>query len=64
VIVERDGRPVAVMVPVEAYQRYRRLREQAFDRIGALRERLAGGLNPLDLEALIEGETRTVRKRR
>ncbi len=64
VIVERGGRPVAVMVPVEAYERYRRLREQAFGRIDALRERLARELNRRDLEALIEEETRTVRKRR
>lgn len=64
VIVERSGRPVAVVVPIEAYERYRRLREQAFDRIDAVRERLAGELRPRDLEALVEEEARTVRKRK
>ncbi len=64
VIVERGGRPVAVVVPVEAYERYRRLREQAFDRIDAIRERLAGQLGSGDLEALVEKEVRTVRKRK
>jgi len=64
VIVERGGRPAAVMVSVEAYERYRRLREQAFDRIDALRERLARDLGPSDLEALVEKEARTVRKSR
>lgn len=64
VIVERGGRPVAVVVSVEAYKRYRRLREQAFDRIDAVRERLAGQLSSGNLEALVEEEVRTVRKRK
>ncbi len=61
--MERGGRPVAVIVPVKAYEGYRRLCEQAFGRIDALRERLARELNPR-VEALIEEETRAVRTRR
>jgi len=64
VIVERGGRPVAVVIPVEAYGRYRRLREQAFDRIEAVRGRLAGELSARGLEGLIDEEARIIRKRK
>ncbi len=64
VIVERGGRAVAVVVPVEAYERYKRLRGQAFGRIDALREQLASQIGPRKLEALVEEEAGTIRKRR
>ncbi len=64
VIVERGGRAVAVVVPVEAYERYKRLREQAFGRIDALREHLARQIGPRRLEAIVDEEAGTIRKRR
>jgi hypothetical protein len=54
VIGERDGRPVAV----EAYERYRRLRGQAVERIAALRDRLAIQTDARALETLISAEAR------
>lgn len=60
-VIERDGRPTAFVVSVEAYQRYQHGRGEAFDRIEALRERLGRTAAADDLEALIDEAAREVR---
>jgi prevent-host-death family protein len=52
-VVERDGRPTAAIVPLSTYERYRRARTDAFDRIEALRNRLAEAVPIEDLEEAI-----------
>jgi prevent-host-death family protein len=46
-VIERDGRPVAAVIPVEMYERLRERRESTFDRIEAIRDRL--GLSDADV---------------
>lgn len=61
-VIERAGRPVGVVIPVEAYQRLQRERAAAFDRVEALRQRLADSVPEEDLQAAIDEATREVRR--
>lgn len=49
VIVERSGRPVAAMIPVELYERLVAQRKARFEVIERIRSRI-GGSSPEDIE--------------
>lgn len=57
-IIARAGRPVAVVLPVEAYRQHQLRREEAFDRISALRQHLAEYGEANELQAAINEATR------
>ncbi len=63
-VIERDSRPTAVVIPLETYQRYLDIQRQAFDRIEAVRERLADEISTSDLERLIDEALVDVRSER
>ena len=52
-IIERAGRPVAVVLSIEAYRRDQLRREEAFDRVSALRQHIAEHGNAAELQAAI-----------
>ena len=52
-VIERASKPVAVIISVETYRRYQQAREEAFDRIEALRQQLAENEDPTELESAI-----------
>ena len=51
-VIERAGRPMAVVVPVEQYQQWQQRRNEFFAMIDAVQER-TGKLPPDELEAAI-----------
>lgn len=59
-VIERASQPAAVIIPVETYRRYQQAREEAFDRIEALRQQLAENEDPTELEAAIVEAAREV----
>ena len=58
-VVERHGDPVAVVVPVEVYEQWKRSRDRLFEQIRAARER--ANLSPEEAEALAQEAVQTVR---
>ena len=60
-LIERDGKPAAAVVSLAAYQVYQEARSEAFDRVEALRERLARSAAADELDALIAAAARGVR---
>lgn len=62
VIIERAGRPMAVVVPVEQYEQWRRDREAFFATIEEVRERNANA-PPSAVEADVAASRRASRKR-
>lgn len=50
VVIERAGRPMAVLVPIDRYQQWRAERDALFSQIDAVRERMAD-VPPDELEA-------------
>lgn len=42
VVIEKNGQPAAVLVPVEIHARYLKMREKDFHRVEALRAKLKG----------------------
>jgi PHD/YefM family antitoxin component YafN of YafNO toxin-antitoxin module len=52
-VIERDGRPMAAIIPLSTYERYLRERDDASDRIESLRRRLADAVPVEELEATI-----------
>lgn len=68
VVIERDGKPAAVMISLDAYQRYQalreRTREEAFAYFDELRDELAEKVSQDELEQLIEEASQEVRRER
>ena len=60
-VIERDSRPTAIVIPLEAYQSYREARRRAFDRVEAVRARLAEEIPAEDLERAIDEAVAEVR---
>ena len=60
-LIERDGKPAAAVVSLEAYHRYQRARSEAFDGVEALKQRLARSAAADELDALIDEAAREVR---
>ena len=61
-IVEKQGKPVAVVISPEQYERYRRQEKQAlFDTIRAVDERTRDA-DPLEIEAEIAAAVEDVRQ--
>ena len=63
-VIERDSRPTAVVISLETFQRYQEARRQAFDRVEAIRERLADEIRASELEAWIDEASSDVRSGR
>ena len=63
-VIERDSRPAAVVISLEAFQRYQKARRQAFDAVEALRERFADEISTSELEAWIDEASADVRSGR
>jgi len=63
-VIERDSRPTAVVISLETYQRYLAARRQAFDRVEAIRERLADEIRASELEGWIDEASSDVRSGR
>jgi prevent-host-death family protein len=68
VVIERDGKPAAVMVSLETYKRYQELRErareEAFAYFQSVRDELAEKISEAELEQLIEEASEEVRRER
>jgi prevent-host-death family protein len=62
-IIERSGKPMAAVVPVEQYDQWRQEREAFFKLVEELRGRNRGA-RPAEIEADIAAARRAVRKRR
>lgn len=62
VVVERHGKPVAVVVPMHVYQQWQRSREAFFEKIRQAAER--SDMSPEDGEALVEAAIQDVRARK
>lgn len=63
-VIERDGRPAAAVIPIAALERLEAERAAAFDRIEALRQRVAERIAGPALEGVVEEEFRAVRGER
>lgn len=63
-VIERDSRPTAVVVPLETDQQYLEARRLAFDRVEAVRERLAEEIPASDLERRIDEASTEVASKR
>lgn len=61
VVVERRGRPMAALVPIDLYEKWQAQREQFFQLIDAVRERNAD-IDPAVLEQEIEAAIRARRE--
>jgi prevent-host-death family protein len=61
IVVERRGRPMAVLVPLELYENWQQQREQFFTLIEKARERNKE-VDPEELEKEIETAIRAVRE--
>ncbi len=61
IVVERRGRPMAVLVPVELYEKWQKQREQFFALIEEARERNKD-VEPQILEAEIQDAIHAVRE--
>ena len=59
VIIERYGRPIAVIVPVEVYRQWERARKEAFDNIRKVSERV--NMDPDEADKLVAEAVRWVR---
>jgi prevent-host-death family protein len=59
VVVERFGRPIAVIVPVSVYDQWKRSREEAFKRLREMAERV--NMDPKEAEELVEEAIQAVR---
>ena len=58
-VVERHGDPVAVVVPVEVYEQWKRSRDRLFEQIRTAQER--ANLSPEEAEALAQEAVQAVR---
>lgn len=63
-LIERGEKPVAMMVPLEQYQRFQAWRQDAFDRLEGVRDQLAQQIDAAELETLIEEAVQEVREER
>ena len=63
-LIERGEKPIAMMVPLEQYQRFQVWRQEAFDRLESLRDGLAEQMDAGDVEALIQEAVQEVREER
>lgn len=55
-VIERDGRPVAAVIPLETYERLKQRRDDAFDRVQEIRDRLSQSLSAEEIESLIDSD--------
>lgn len=62
VVVERHGKPVAVVVPLHVYQQWQRSREAFFEKIRQAAER--ADMSPEEGDALVEEVIEKVRARK
>lgn len=60
-VVERHGKPVAAVVPIEVYEQWKRARSEFFKKIRALAG--TGGLPPEEADALAAEGVRAIRQR-
>ena len=61
-VIERAGKPVAVIIPIQVYEKLTKDRDDAFDRVEALRKRLSQTATAEDLEEAIDDAAESVRK--
>lgn len=62
-VVERWGKPAAAIIPIQTYEKNVTDRNDGFDRIEALRQRLIQTAGAEDLEEVIDGATEAERRR-
>ena len=62
-VIERDGKPVAAVVPVEQLERAERARKEFFEIVDRIHERNKD-VDPEEIERDIEAALEEVRKRR
>jgi prevent-host-death family protein len=58
-IVERHGEPVAVVVPVDVYEQWKRARNAFFERMNAAAERAA--MSPVEADDLANAAVESIR---
>lgn len=63
-VIERAGKPAAVIIPIQVYEKLTKDRDDAFTRVEALRKRLSQNATGKDLEEAIDESSESVRKRR
>ncbi len=61
IVVERHGRPVAVVVPVHVYEQWQRSRARFFDSVREAAEH--ANMSPNDAESLVQETIEAIRKR-
>ena len=61
-IVERNGEPIAAVVPIELYNQWRREREAFFEKLQEVQER--SGLSPEEADQLAAEAVQAVRQAR
>lgn len=59
-IIERDGKPMAAMVPLWYLDQWRRQRESFFQKVGEIQERCKD-MDPEELESVIDEAVEAVR---
>ena len=60
-VVERHGKAVAALVPIEVYVQWKRARSEFFNKVRALAE--TGGMPPEEADALTAEGVQAVRRR-
>lgn len=63
-IIERDGRPAAAVVPLAQLEKLEKERDTAFNRIDALRERVAERVSAEEFDDLVTAELKALRAAR
>lgn len=61
-VVERNGKGIVAVIPIDVYQQWKRRRHAFFERVRGISERT--GLDEEEAEVLVEEATRAVRRRR
>ncbi len=59
IVVERNGQPIAVVVPIDVYHQWKRSRAESFDRMRQVSEQ--ANLSPEEADRLADEAVRAVR---